>query len=577
MRESSTDSDAAESKSSSGSICIIPARGTSPDFPKKNFKRIGGKPLVAHTIESALKTRIIDDVVVSTESEELAEIARKYGATVPFLRPDRLSKPDVMVSEAVRHTVSELRDQSATTSIEITDETPIVVLQPNVPFTRPENVDAAIEKFRQSPDSAVISVAEERDYFWQPTNDHLTPMFEDRPMRSELDELYRETGSIYVTKESILHGGTRVGEEPSYIVTDSLSAFEVNSLLDIWLAERIYEGPTIVIRVDGGDDIGMGHIYRCLTIAAEIKSFLNCRIKFVSNPEYPAGIKKIESEGYTVVQAYPDRTFNQIKSLSPDIVFLDVLNTRKENVQALHDTSAVIINLEDMGAGLEHADVVVNALYESSGENANQFFGPDYLVLREEFTDVTPSIREEVENVLLTFGGSDPLNLSTQVVTALVDHQSEYEYKLVLGPDFSDWDELNALDPAIRNEFDTLTNVTDMSNLMRWADIAVCSGGRTVYELAATGTPAAVITQNGRESERIKTLADDGIVEFVGHGEQTDASEIVDVVMDLAADYEHRREMSKRGRELIDGNGIQRIIDIVNDVITNDSQKIYVK
>lgn len=577
MRNRSSDSAPIHYESPSDAVCIIPARGTSPDFPKKNFKRVGGKPLVAHTIQSALEADEIAEIVVSTESEELAEIAREYGATVPFLRPDRLSEPDVLVTEAVQHAVAQLREYNGSTGIEITDETPIVVLQPNVPFTRPEDVDVAVEEYRQTPNSAVISVKEEQDYFWQQTNGHLTPMFEKRTARAELEHLYRETGSIYVTNEAILQGGTRVGEEPSYIVTDSLSAFEINSLLDIWLAERIYEGPTIVIRVDGGDDIGMGHVYRCLTIAAEIESLLNCRIQFVSNPEYSAGIEKIESEGYTVVRADPGGAIDQIRSLSPDIVFLDVLNTREEDMRTLHDTSAVIINLEDMGAGLEHADLVVNALYESSGENANQFFGPDYLILREEFTDVTTSIREEVENVLLTFGGSDPLNLSTRVVTALVDHRPDYEFKLVLGPDFSNWDELDALDPALQDEFEILTNVTDMSELMSWADIAVCSGGRTVYELAATGTPAAVVTQNDRESERMEALASDGIVEFVGHGERTDASEIVDVVMDLASDYERRREMSERGRELIDGNGIQRIIDIVNDIITNDNENIYVK
>ncbi len=515
--------------------------------------------------------------MVSTESDELAKIAREYGALVPFLRPEQLSEPDVLVTDVIQHTVSQLQEREMSTGIEITDETPIVVLQPNVPFTRPEDVDAAVRKFRQNSDSAVISVKEERDYFWQRTNGHLTPMFEERTVRSELEELYRETGSIYVTKQAILQGGTRVGRDPSYIVTDTLSAFEINSLVDIWLAERIHEGPTIVFRVDGGGDLGMGHVYRCLTIAAEIEGLLNCRIQFVSNPEYPAGIEKIESEGYTVVRADPADGIDQIRSLSPDIVFLDVLNTREEAVHTLHDTSAVIINLEDMGAGLEHADVVVNALYESSSEDANQFFGPDYLILREEFADVSPSISEEVEKVLLTFGGSDPLNLSTRVVTALVDERPDYEYRLILGPDFSDWDELNALEPEVRDKFEVLTNVTDMSELMKWADIAVCSGGRTVYELAATGTPAAVVTQNDRELERMETLAADGIVEFVGHGERTEASEIVDVVVDLASDYDRRQKMSKRGRDLIDGNGIQRVIDIMNDVITNDDDGMYVR
>lgn len=544
-------------------LCIIPARGLSTGLTKKNFKKIDGKPLVGHTIESAMKSQKIDTVVVSTESEELGEISKEYGAKVPYLRPAELSKPDVLLNEVIEHAVAELIDQG----YNVTDETPLVILQPNVPFTRPEDIDTAIKKYERNSSHAIISVLKEHEFFWKSTNNYLEPLQEERVLRSELEPLYRETGSIYVTNRSILAEGDRVGNNPSYIVTNKLSAFEVDSLVDFWLAEKIKQGPNIIFRVDGGDEKGMGHIYRCITLARELETALNSNITFVTDCRYKGGAEKLRSTEFNVIVTDKTESFNHIRSAEPDIIFIDILDTSDKSIRKLRETSAAVINLEDLGDGAKHADYVINALYQEENNKQNQLFGAEYVVVEQEFHEHRSEIRPNVENVLLTFGGSDPSNLSTTVLKKLGSAELPYEYKLVLGPDFSYNTELDELPDTIASQTMIIRDSNNMPELMEWADVAICSGGRTAYELAATGTPAIAIAHNSREAERMRDLNTFGVVSFLGEADEFKPESVTTKLITLDQDFNRRVEMSNRGKEFVDEGGLQRILNLVHDIM----------
>jgi spore coat polysaccharide biosynthesis predicted glycosyltransferase SpsG/CMP-N-acetylneuraminic acid synthetase len=544
-------------------LCIIPARGTSTNLPKKNFKKIHQKPLVGHTIESAIESEEIGTVVVSTESKELGEISKEYGAEVPFLRPSDLSEPDVLLNEVIEHAVVELIERGHN----ITNETPLIILQPNVPFTRPKHINTAIRKYNKENCRAVITVTKKQEFFWQSSNNHLEPFHDKRVLRAELEPLYRETGSIYVTNRSILADGDRVGEAPSYVVTDKLSAFEVNSLIDLWLAERIKKGPDIVFRVDGGGDMGMGHIYRCITIARELESVFMSNVTFVITRSHSGGVKKLRATDFEVVLTKETETLECIKSLDPDIIFIDILDTSERYVRTLREMSAGVINLEDLGDGAEHADYVVNALYERNSKKQNQLFGAEYVVVEQEFHEQKSKIHPEVENVLLTFGGSDPSNLSTKVLKQLGVSGLRYQYKLVLGPDFSHDTKLGELSDVIMSQVTIIQNSTNMSDLMRWADVAICSGGRTAYELAATGTPAIVIAHNDREAERMRDLDTLGAVSFLGKISEIKFESVSAELAALDENLDRRVTMSNRAKEFTDEGGLQRILDLVHDIM----------
>lgn len=539
-------------------ICVVPARGTSPTLPKKHFKELAGKPLVAHTIETGLE--VFDDVFVTTESEALAERCREYGARVPSLRPASLAAPDVHLDWVVHQLVEELR---ALPDVRVEDGGPVVILQSNVPLRRPAEIERALDRFRAGHES-VISVVEERRFHWQTDGDRLEPRFEARRTRDELEPYYRETGSINVTTPRLLREGRRVTERPGYVVTDQLSALAVDSVVDLWLAERIADGPTVVFRVDGGPERGMGHVERCLTLARGLSERLRCSVRFVSAADATAGVEHVREAGFRAWAA--ENPAAAVRELDPDLAVLDVLDTDPEQVRALHECAAAVVNLEDLAGGLDHADVVVNALYEEGGEETNHHAGADYFMLREEFADHQPTPDSTPAHLLVTFGGSDPNDLSVQAVRALGDAGLGLDVRLVLGPGFDGHGDLRALPERYRAGIEFVEE-PEMGDQARWADLAVSSGGRTAYELAATGTPTIVLAQNDREHRRMRALDAEGVVDYLGRGEAVSDAALVAAVERLRDDANARIRLSERGRAHVDGGGARRVLDLVHELL----------
>jgi len=115
-------------------LAIIPARGGSKGIPRKNIVDLCGKPLIAYSIEVALKSKMITRVVVSTEDEEIAEVSNDYGAEVPFLRPKELAGDRSNIGDAVNYTVDRLKKDGFMPDA-------LVQLYPTHPFRNPQLVD----------------------------------------------------------------------------------------------------------------------------------------------------------------------------------------------------------------------------------------------------------------------------------------------------------------------------------------------------------------------------------------------------------------------------------------------------
>jgi len=141
-----------ETKKKLGLMALIPARGGSKGIPKKNIKILGGKPLLAHSIEFAINISEIDRVIVSTDSQEIAEIALKYGAEVPFLRPAELANDSAPMYQTVKHSIDFLREQGINYEY-------LALLQPTSPFRRRSDFIVAMNQILNDRDiDSVVSL-----------------------------------------------------------------------------------------------------------------------------------------------------------------------------------------------------------------------------------------------------------------------------------------------------------------------------------------------------------------------------------------------------------------------------------
>lgn len=135
-------------------LAIIPARGGSKGLPNKNKKIFGNLPLICHSIKAALQSKLIDKVIVSTEDDKIASIARDYGAETPFMRPVKLAKDNSMVIDSYLHVIDRLTKKS---SKQIDS---FVGLLPTAPLRDAEDIDNAIKIFKDKNADSVISVVE---------------------------------------------------------------------------------------------------------------------------------------------------------------------------------------------------------------------------------------------------------------------------------------------------------------------------------------------------------------------------------------------------------------------------------
>lgn len=139
------------SKNKMKSICFIGARGGSKGVPGKNIRRFAGIPLIAHTIKSALDSNVFSDVIVSTEDSEIAKIAKKYGASVPFMRPKNLATDSVGMDKVIFHAIKKLRKLGYQFDI-------LVNRDCTVPFIRIKDIKNSIKLLKSSKCDAVYSV-----------------------------------------------------------------------------------------------------------------------------------------------------------------------------------------------------------------------------------------------------------------------------------------------------------------------------------------------------------------------------------------------------------------------------------
>ncbi|WP_238883204.1 cytidylyltransferase domain-containing protein [Clostridium sp. YIM B02551] len=219
-------------------LAIIPARGGSKGIPRKNIKMLDNKPLIAYTIEEAKKSKYIDRVIVSTEDNEIAEIAKKYGAEVPFLRPEELSKDDTPGIEPIIHCLDWF-EESQNFTPEYT-----ICLQCTSPFRKSEHIDEAIEKLINNDGDSIVSICEsEISPFWMKKieNNKMVDFLEKSEFyarRQDVPKVYQLNGAIYITNTQLLREirNWYTDNTLPYIMNKE-SSLDIDDILDFKFAE----------------------------------------------------------------------------------------------------------------------------------------------------------------------------------------------------------------------------------------------------------------------------------------------------------------------------------------------------
>jgi len=216
-------------------ISIIPARGGSKGVPRKNVRLLTGKPLIAYSIEASLNSNLIDRTIVSTEDAEIAEIAKKYGAEV-IERPAGLATDTAKTELVMQHVIKVLEKQGYSPDL-------IVLLQPTSPLREKDDIDNAIKTLLKAKADSLVSVYDFFPYFlWEKKGKFAKPTNynpKKRPRRQD-KKVYRENGSIFITKRDILvKENCRLGGKITMYIMPEENSFDIDTEFDFWLVEQI--------------------------------------------------------------------------------------------------------------------------------------------------------------------------------------------------------------------------------------------------------------------------------------------------------------------------------------------------
>lgn len=355
------------------------------------------------------------------------------------------------------------------------------------------------------------------------------------------------------------------------------------------------DGRRLVLRADATTESGTGHMMRTLALAQAWIDAGGRGRWFVADAP-PALLERIAAEGIEVVRIdAPAGSREDAATLRAALVddpkavaVVDGMQFDDAYLAELGETGRQVMFVDDSAGrsgypiGLvlnqnAHADP---ADYPEDG-TTRFLLGTRYVLLRREFGAAPPprTTPQVARHLLVTFGGADPTGMTRRTIDVLrrlpATTRRKIEVQLIVGSANADGTQIEAAaaDPGLGFTAVVDRAVHDMPARMAWADLAITSGGSTVWELARMGCPALVVETVPVERLLVAGLVKVGLFGHLGPGATLDDSRMTDVIAAKAEDVAWRTEMSARGMRLIDGTGARRVVDALAELSLSSKEQ----
>ncbi len=341
----------------------------------------------------------------------------------------------------------------------------------------------------------------------------------------------------------------------------------------------------LIIRADADSLIGIGHVIRCLALSQAWQD-QGGRSTFIVSRLSPALQSMLEAEGIRVhfIDAHPGSsadaatTAELVRKFPDPWLVLDGYHFDTDYQKTLKDSGCRLLCLDDNGhADHYSADIVLNQnlhanerLYANKDSHTRLLLGPRFSLLRRQFRNRPTADRNTApiaSRLLVTMGGGDQKNVTARVIKAIRGIKLEnLKVKVVVGQTNPHLDLLTGMIDETDGAFTLLKNVTDMADLMAWADMVVSGGGSTCWETAYMGLPAVVLTTFDNQQHIANQLIERGVVLGLGWHEAVNDNKLRESIWTLSQSAKQRRQMSLNGRHLVDGRGVYRTIRAMSDL-----------
>jgi spore coat polysaccharide biosynthesis protein SpsF len=583
---------------------IIQARMGSTRLPGKVLMSLAGRPVLWHIIHRLKKCRTIDDIVVATsdlkEDDKLAawcrendipvyrgpeeNVLQRFALAVKSLDPEIIIRicgdsPMVdprVIDQLVTHLVSTGADHCKG------DKKTPTIHEGFSPFSR-----QAFERLLAEAADDPVAI------------EHVTAYFDQHPEKFK-------TATIPMPREHWFSGARMSIDTPADLrfmnevyarldvppgeadMTDVVQLLKDNpDLLSInnHVRQKAATDKTFkaVIRCDGDEQIGLGHVVRCLALAEELRDSQSVGVSFAMVSGKP-GMDMVRSAGFPVIpltdQVNEDTWLDKlIQTRNPNALILDVRSSLSPAiVRQWRENGLLIATIDDPSDRRLEADLAfyppVPQVEEMdwSGFTGRLFVGWEWVLLRKQFSR-PPEVHGRVSSsghstphpseLLITMGGSDPAGLTLKAVRALNQVNSSFHATVILGSGFIHDDELLRLLEKATFPYTILLNVNDMAGVMKKSDLALSSFGGTAYELAACGVPGIFFALTDDHARSAGLFEKEGMGINLGVHDNVMDQDIVRAVESLIQDLTRHDSLVKNCLKKMDGQGVMRVTEFL--------------
>jgi len=328
----------------------------------------------------------------------------------------------------------------------------------------------------------------------------------------------------------------------------------------------------VLFLFEAGEKIGLGHWVRCIALMQELQQGHPCiQCIGMTNPLDPVLKRELEHSSLFCVENHEwsaAQVLDIAKQFCSTCIVLDLLDTSVAFVTELKPALRVI-SIGGSGDGRDYVHVRIDGMIERPGfsegfRGEKLFLGTEYVILRKSFQDCKPiPIRNHIANVLIALGG-DVGGHGLMLARLINRLNNAVQIRVILGP------LARRTDETLPKGLQLCYDVADPIPLMRESDLAVTSGGMTTYELLRLGVPTIIVPTVEAQVMPAVAFDERGVAKYIGriNEDQTSLFAKLKEAWKLLASTKERRVLSREGRSLVDGRGLQRVSRIIREEVT---------
>jgi spore coat polysaccharide biosynthesis predicted glycosyltransferase SpsG/CMP-N-acetylneuraminic acid synthetase len=542
----------------SENIILIPARAGASNISRQNLRLVNDKPLIYYVIKSALK--FTKNVYVSTDSDEIKQVSILYGAKI-IQRSKHLTKNNTKLEEIAFDALSKLERKNFQKCLILNPKYPLITL-------------STIKKFFSLLNKNIQTIY---GYEIIPHHQYKQINF----ISKDFGSIVKDLNNCIITEKIVsfnckLFLKSKNFQSPIFgLKLTQNEPLVLDSYHDFAILEKILSRKRILVRVDGGDSIGLGHVHNMLTI---LNHFRNEEILIVMDAKNKQGYNKFQEHLYKVkFFKNESELFKLIRNFEPNLIFNDILNTSINYMKKIKHEKSFVVNFEDIGNGRKLADLVFNPIYHSDQNILNEYYGPKFACVRDEFRIWDSSqFKKIAKNVVLIFGGLDTTN-KTYLILKLIEKYKlkNINYSIIIGQGFKERIKLLKLIQKMRkNDFkiELKENVEFLAKIFQKSDFAITSNGRTVFELGSLHVPMITIPVNKRENKH--TFVQKYDVGYVVELENESKTHDFLNAFNNMLQNKNREKFQKKLREINLLHGVDRVVQKINNDFEITNKKI---